>query len=107
MDEKSKVTKTKIDISLFWFGFWFLVFVFCLLGLHPQPMEVPKLGVESELQPPACNTAMAMHDLSHVGDLHHSSRQHWILNPLSKARDLACIRMDMSQVCNWLCHNGN
>ena len=28
-----------------------------------------------------------MQDLSRVCDLHHSSRQYWILNPLSKARD--------------------
>ena len=32
--------------------------------------------------------------------LHHSSRQHQILNPLSKARDRTCILMDPSQVCS-------
>ena len=50
-------------------------------------MEVPRLGVERELQLPAYTTATAMPDLSHVCDLHHSSGQHQILNPLSKARD--------------------
>ena len=30
-------------------------------------------------------TATATPDLSHVWDLHHSSQQHWIPNPLSKA----------------------
>ena len=30
--------------------------------------------------------------------LHHSSRQHWILNPLSKARDQSCILTDTSRV---------
>ena len=52
-------------------------------------MEVPRLGVESELQLPATATATAtaMKDPSHVCDLHHSSRQCWIINPLSKARD--------------------
>ena len=38
-----------------------------------------------------------MPDPSHVCDLHHSSRQRWILNPLSEARDRARIFMDTSQ----------
>ena len=35
-------------------------------------MEVPRLGVESELQLPAYTIATATPDLSHVFDLHHS-----------------------------------
>ena len=50
-------------------------------------MEVPKLGVELELQLPASATATLTPDLSQVCDLHHSSRQCQILNPLSEARD--------------------
>ena len=50
-------------------------------------MEVPRLGVESELQLPAYATATATRDLSRICDLHHSSRKYWILNPLSEARD--------------------
>ena len=50
-------------------------------------MEVPRLGVELELQLPAYVTATAMQDLIHVCDLHHSSWQHRILDPLSEARD--------------------
>ena len=50
-------------------------------------MEVLRLGVELELQLPAYTTATAMSDLSNIGDLHHSSCQCQILNPLSKARD--------------------
>ena len=57
-------------------------------------MEVPRLGVESELQLLACATATAMPDLSHVCNLHYSSRQCLILNPLSKAGDQSCILMD-------------
>jgi len=53
-------------------------------------MEVPRLGVESELQLPAYTTATAMGELSRICDLHHSSQQHRILNPLSKAKDLTC-----------------
>ena len=37
-------------------------------------------------------------DLSHVCDLHSSSWQHQILNPLSKAGDQTCILMDPSRV---------
>ena len=55
--------------------------------LQPWHLEVPRLGVELELQLLAYTTATATPDLSHVCDLHHSSWQHWILNPLSKARD--------------------
>ena len=36
----------------------------------------------------AYTTATAMQDLSHICDLHHSLRQHWILNPLSEAKGL-------------------
>ena len=50
-------------------------------------MEVPKLGVQSELQLPAYTTATATPDLNHVCDLHHSSQQRRIPNLLSEARD--------------------
>jgi len=50
-------------------------------------MEVPRLGVESEPQLPAYTTATATQDVSRVFDLHHSSGQRRILNPLSEARD--------------------
>ena len=48
-------------------------------------MEVPRIGVRLELQLLACATAMP--DPSCVCELHHNSEQHWILNPLSEARD--------------------
>ena len=48
-------------------------------------MEVLRLGVESEL--PNYTTATAMSDPSHVFNLHISSWQHQILNPLREARD--------------------
>ena len=50
-------------------------------------MEVPRLGVQSELQPLAYTRATAMRDPNHVCDLHHSSQQCGILNLLSKARE--------------------
>ena len=45
-------------------------------------MEVPRLGVELELQLLATAPATAMQDLNHVCNLHYSSGQCWILNPL-------------------------
>ena len=56
---------------------------FFFLGPHPWHMEVPRLGIKSELQLPAYTTATAMQDLSHRCDLHHRSGQCQILNPLS------------------------
>ena len=48
-------------------------------------MEVPRLGVDLELQLSAYTTATAMQALSHVCDRHHSSWQRQILNPLREA----------------------
>ena len=71
-----------------------------LLGLHLCGiMEVPRLGVESELQLPVYTTATATRDPSHVCDLHHSSRQRWILNPLSGARDRTRNLIVPSRIC--------
>ena len=46
-------------------------------------MEVPRVGVELELQLTAYTTVIAIPDLSRICHLHLSSRQHQILNPLS------------------------
>ena len=61
-------------------------------------MEVPRLGVKLELQLLTYTTATAMRDPSHICDLHGSSQQRWILNPLSEVRDQTSILMDTSQV---------
>ena len=50
-------------------------------------MEVPRLGVQPELQLLAYTTATTTPDPSSVCDLHHSSRQRRILNLLSEASD--------------------
>ena len=56
--------------------------IFGFLGPHPWHMEVPRLGVQLELQLLAYTTATEMWDLSLIFDLHQSSRQrrsltHW------------------------------
>ena len=62
------------------------LFVLSFQGCTPH-MEVPRLGVEWELQLPAYATATATWDLSCIYDLYHSSLQCWIPNPMSEARD--------------------
>ena len=81
---------------------FFSFFFFCFLGSHSQHMEVPRLRVASELQRPAYTIATAMLDLSHICDLHHSSWQHWILDPLSETRDWTCNLMVPSRI-HFLC----
>ena len=49
------------------------LFFFVCVGLHPRHMEVPRLGVKSELQLLAYATATATPDLSCICILHHSS----------------------------------
>ena len=66
-------------------------------------MEVPGLGVESNLQLQAYTTAIATPDPSCICNLHHSLRQHGILNPLSEARDWTHI-LTLCQVLNSLSH---
>ena len=52
---------------------------------------------QRELQLPA--TATATRDLSHVFDLHHSSRQCQLPSPLSNARNQTHILLDSSWIC--------
>ena len=73
--------------------------LFCFLGLLLWHREVSRLGVELELQLLAYATATAMQDQSCICDLYYRSRQHWIPNPLSEARDGNHILMDTSQIC--------
>ena len=68
------------------------------LGPYMRHMEVPRLGVEMELQLPAYTTVTAMPDPSHIYKLHQSTQQCWILNPLNGATDQMHVFMDSSQV---------
>ena len=71
-------------------------------GPYLQHVEVPRLGVKLKLQLPVYTTTTAMQDPSYVCNLHYSSWQWWILNPLRKARYWTCIFMDTSWIC-FLC----
>ena len=61
-------------------------------------MKIPKLEVELELQLPAFATATATPDLSCICNLHLSSRQCQIFNPLSLGRNQTHILMDISRI---------
>ena len=78
-------------------------FVCLFLGLYQQLMEVPRLGVKSELHLPAYATARW--DPSSICDLYHSSWQRQIPNPCSEARDRTHILMDSSQI-HFCCTTG-
>ena len=74
------------------FFFFFLPFLWPQL----QHTEIPRVGRGwLELQPPPYTTATATPDPSCLCDLHHSSWQHRILNPLVVARDWTWIFMDI------------
>ena len=70
-------------------------------------MEIPRLGIESELQLLVYTTAMAIPDLSHICDLCSSLWHRWILNSLREARDQPLILMGTNRVLIPLNHDGN
>ena len=78
------------------FVFCFLFFPF--LGLLSRHMEVPRLGGLTRAVAAGYTRATATRDLSRVCDLHHSSRQRLILNPLREARDQTQNLMAPSQI---------
>ena len=92
-------SKQDVSLSPFLLSFLFLSFPpslpYFLLSflslLHPQHMEVPRLGGKSELQLPVYTTVTGIQELSHIYNLHCSLQPCQILNPLSEARDQTCI----------------
>ena len=96
---------SKPQTEQLYFRYYFILFTL-FLGPHLWHMEVPRLGIKSELPLPA-TTATATLDPRQICNLHISLGQCWILNPLSRARDLTCILMDTSQILNPTSRNGN
>ena len=66
-----------------------IIIIICFLDLHPWPMEVLRLGFESELQLPA-------HIITKRSPSH--SWQCWILETPTKARDPTHNLMDSSKI---------
>ena len=69
-------------------------------------MEVPRLGIESELQLPAY-TQPQQCQIQATSATHATAPGNATLNPLSMARDPAHMLVDTSQVLNPLSHNRN
>ena len=90
-----KKNSPQIFSCLFFFFFFFFFFVF--LGLHLLHVEVPRLGIKSELHLLACTTATATRDPSCFCDLHHSPRQCRIFNLLREARNQTQVLMHASR----------
>ena len=83
-------------------------FPFCLfLGPHSGHMEVPGLGVESELQLLAYPMGPTAPNLSRVCKLHHSSLQGQILNPSEQGQGLNLCPQGYQSDSLPLSHNGN
>ena len=91
-------------LLFFSFPFYSFLVCFCLyffhfLGPYLWYMEVPRLGIELELQLLTYAIATETWDPGHVCDLRHSSQQCRIPYPLSEAKDLTHILLDAGWIC--------
>ena len=95
----SKTTGILKSHSL-WFSMFlfYFIYLFCFFRATLSAYGSSQARVKSELQLPACATAIATWYLSHICNLHHSSWQHQISDLLSKAREQTCILMDASLI---------
>ena len=90
--ENGEKTKKKTAIDFF-------IFIFCLFRASSaaygcsQARDRIRARADSDIA-----TATVTPDPSRIYDLHHSSRQHWIPDPLSEAKDRTCVLMDASQI---------
>ena len=82
------------------FSFLFIIIIIIILLFRAVPMAYGSSQARSQIR----DTAAGLHHShsnagpSRICNLHHSSRQEWMLNPLREARDQTCILMDPSQV---------
>ena len=82
---------TGISLSFNWYSrspLFFFLFIFFFLLFRSETMAFG--GSQARGWIGATAIGWGMQDLSPICDLHHSSWQHWILNPLSDARDWTC-----------------
>ena len=90
----------------FTFPWWVITtcffFFFFLCLFRAAPAAYGSSQARGRIEAAATATATATPNPSHICDLHHSSQQHWILNPLGKARNWTRVLMDTS----WVCYHG-
>ena len=82
---------------------WIVVFVFILLGPHLQHMEIPRLGVKSELQPtpqPQQRQIRATSATSAAAHDNAGSLSHWAGPRIGQASSWILVEIDP------LSHNG-
>ena len=82
---------------MFFVGFFCYCCSYSFLGPQLWHVEIPRLGIELELQLLAFATDTEMWD--RAASATYTTRQCCILNPLSKARNQTCIFMDTGWVC--------
>ena len=97
------VAQLETQVSLphvvnFLFVFVF-VFVHLFLGAPPSAYGGSQARGPIGAAAAAYARAIATPDLSHVCDLHHSTHQRQIPDPLNEARDQTHILMDTSRIC--------
>jgi len=87
--------------------FCLFCFVFAFLGLRPWQMEVPSLGIKSELQLRAYTTAIATPDPSCIWDLNHNSTAMPDPKPTGQGQGFNPHTHGYSCDLFLLCHDGN
>ena len=93
-----KVNSSVASTELFYF-----IIYFCFLLFRATPLAYGSSQARGRIGAVAASlhtytTDKETQDPNCVCDLHHSSRQSWILNPLSKAKGGTLILMDPSRV---------
>ena len=73
--------------------------LFCLFRVAPAAYRSSQARGQIRAVAAGLHHSHSNSGSSHVCRLHHSSRQHRIVNPLSEARDRTCILMDAGRVC--------
>ena len=73
------------------FHFLYYLFIYCLFRAAFAAYGSFQARGPIRAAAASHTTATAMRDPSRICDLHHSSEQCWILNPLSEARDWTCV----------------
>ena len=90
-----------------WSGTTPAFYFFILLLFRATPTVYRGSQARGQIRAAAAGLRHSNSDPSQVCDLHHSSQQRQILNPLSKVRDRTCILKDPSWVHKPLSHEGN
>jgi len=84
------------DVITFFLPAGTLEFLFSDPFFRASPLTYGHSQTRGQIR--AYATATSTRDQSRTCDLHHSSQQRQILNPLSEARDPTCILMDTSRI---------